>query len=71
MTPRSVASIVGGRTPPDTAAGRLASTNPARTDDVVADVALGDAGTFVDACRAARAAQREWARTCRRRCAAA
>src|SRR4051812_4182205 len=62
MTPLTVASIVGGRTAPETAAGRLRSTNPARTDDVVADVALGDAGTFVDACRAARAAQVEWAK---------
>ena len=63
MTPRTVASIVGGRPAADTPAGRLASTNPARTDDVVADVSLGDAGTFVDACRATRAAQRDWART--------
>ena len=62
MTPLTVASIVGGRTAPETAAGRLRSTNPARTSEVVADVALGDAGTFVDACRAARAAQVEWAK---------
>ena len=30
-------------------------------DEAVADVLLGDAATFVDACGAARAAQREWA----------
>ena len=41
--------------------GTLSSVNPARLDDVVAEVALGDAGTFVAACRAARAAQRAWA----------
>ena len=63
MTPRPVASIVGGRTRDDAPGGRLASTNPARLEEVVADVALGDAGTFVDACRAAREAQRDWART--------
>jgi len=63
MTPRSVASIVDGRPREDAPGGRLASTNPARTEEVVADVALGDAETFVDACRAARAAQPEWART--------
>ena len=37
------------------------SANPARLDDVVADVSLGDAGTFETAARAAREAQREWA----------
>src|SRR6185295_4866352 len=36
-------------------------TNPARTDEVVAEVLLGDASTFVDAARAARDAQKEWA----------
>ncbi len=41
--------------------GTLPSVNPARLDDVVAEVALGDAGTFVAACRAAREAQRAWA----------
>jgi len=41
--------------------GTLSSVNPARLDDVVAEVALGDAGTFVAACRAAREAQRAWA----------
>ena len=33
----------------------------ARTDEVVAEVLLGDAQTFEDACRAARKAQPEWA----------
>ncbi|HET9928074.1 MAG TPA: aldehyde dehydrogenase family protein, partial [Rubrobacter sp.] len=39
----------------------MTSTNPARTSETVAEVSLGDAGTFVEACRAARGAQREWA----------
>src|SRR5437764_10553205 len=40
---------------------RYQSTNPARTDEIVAEVELGDAGTFVAACRTARAAQPGWA----------
>jgi acyl-CoA reductase-like NAD-dependent aldehyde dehydrogenase len=40
---------------------RYRSTNPARTTEVVAEVDLGDADTFVAACRAARAAQPAWA----------
>ena len=53
-------SIVGGDVRRDGPV--LISTNPARTDEVVAEVALGDAATFVDAARTARAAQREWAK---------
>src|SRR4051794_40662354 len=56
----TVASLVGGEARTDAPGGRLTSTNPARLDDVVAEVLLGDAGTFADAARAARAAQREW-----------
>jgi acyl-CoA reductase-like NAD-dependent aldehyde dehydrogenase len=37
------------------------STNPARTSEIVAEIELGDAGTLVAACRAARAAQPGWA----------
>src|SRR3954452_20290982 len=59
--PRTIASIVDGRPREDAPGGRLTSTNPARTDEVVADVLLGDAQTFEDACRAARKAQPEWA----------
>src|SRR3954453_11408412 len=58
---RTVASIVNGRPATDAPAGTAPSTNPANTDDVVADVRLGDAATFVAACEAARAAQKEWA----------
>jgi acyl-CoA reductase-like NAD-dependent aldehyde dehydrogenase len=50
--------------PTTTAQRRLIeSRNPAELDDVVAEVRLGDATTFVDACRAARAAQAGWAAT--------
>jgi len=48
-----------------TAAGSrtVRSRNPANLHDVVAEVELGDASTFVEACRSARAAQEEWAAT--------
>jgi acyl-CoA reductase-like NAD-dependent aldehyde dehydrogenase len=42
---------------------RIESRNPANLDDVVAEVTMGDAAAFVDACRRAREAQREWAAT--------
>jgi alpha-ketoglutaric semialdehyde dehydrogenase len=41
--------------------GRVLSTSPADTSDVVCEALLADAGTFVDAARAARAAQPAWA----------
>ena len=58
---REVASVIGGRSREDAPGGRMRSVNPARTDEVVAEVSLGDAETFVEACRAAREVQREWA----------
>ena len=58
---RTVSSIIDGQPVADAPGGRIESTNPAHTDEVVAEALLGDAGTFVDACRAARAAQEEWA----------
>src|ERR671934_432739 len=58
---RTVSSIIAGRAATEAPGGREASTNPANVDEVVADVLLGDATTFVAACAAARAAQREWA----------
>lgn len=58
---RDVASVVGGKTAEGAPGGTLASTNPARLGETVAEVRLGDASTFVEACRAAREAQREWA----------
>jgi acyl-CoA reductase-like NAD-dependent aldehyde dehydrogenase len=57
----SIASVIDGSPRTDAPGGRLTSTNPARLDEVVAEVALADAATFVDACAAARAAQKEWA----------
>ena len=41
----------------------IQSRNPANLEDVVAEVELGDASVFLEACRAARAAQGEWAAT--------
>src|SRR3954453_21767786 len=59
-TATEIASIVAGRALTDAPGGRMDSTNPAQTSDIVATALLGDAGTFVDACRAAREAQRAW-----------
>src|SRR5687768_4321731 len=59
----SIASVIGGEARTDAPGGHLTSTNPAKLDEVVAEVALADAATFVDACAAARAAQKEWAKT--------
>src|SRR5687767_15063372 len=59
---RTIASIIDGRPREDAPGGRFTSTNPAQLDDTVAEVLLADAGGFVDAARAAKAAQREWAR---------
>jgi alpha-ketoglutaric semialdehyde dehydrogenase len=58
---RSLSSVIGGVQATDAPGGRITSTNPARTREVIADVALGDAGTFAAAARAARAAQPGWA----------
>ncbi len=58
---RTVASIVAGARSVEAPGGVLLSTNPACTDEVVAEGRLGDEATFVDACRAARAAQPGWA----------
>ncbi|MEA2419635.1 MAG: alpha-ketoglutaric semialdehyde dehydrogenase [Thermoleophilaceae bacterium] len=58
---RSVASIIDGQA---RAGGtRVESRNPANLDEVVCEAWLTDAGGFVDACRAARAAQPGWAAT--------
>src|SRR5215217_6089604 len=58
---RTAASIIDGQERTDAPGGRLESTNPANRSDVVAEVLLTDADGFVDACRAARAAQAAWA----------
>jgi aldehyde dehydrogenase (NAD+) len=56
----ALSSVVAGRR---TGAGARShtSTNPADLHDVVAEVALGDASTLVEAARVARDAQRGWA----------
>jgi alpha-ketoglutaric semialdehyde dehydrogenase len=58
---RTVGSIIAGRARED--GRRVESRNPANLDELVCEAWLGDAGTFVDACRAAREAQRAWAAT--------
>ena len=58
---REVASIIGGET--RTTGTPIESRNPANLDEVVGEGLLGDASDFVAACRAARAAQAEWAAT--------
>src|SRR2546421_6699825 len=60
QTATEIASIVAGRALTDAPGGRLNSTNPAQTDDLVATALLGAASTFAEACRAAREAQRAW-----------
>jgi aldehyde dehydrogenase (NAD+) len=57
---RTIRSVVNGK-PHDGAATTVEDRNPARLNDVVAEVELGDADTFVAAARAARAAQPGWA----------
>ena len=57
--PYSITSIISGSAVAGNAEIRP-STNPARLDEVVAEVALGDAEVFVRACRESRAAQRAW-----------
>jgi len=59
----SVSSLLDGRPAAGAPGGTRSSRDPARLDDVVAEVALADAATFVDACARARAAQRSWAAT--------
>jgi alpha-ketoglutaric semialdehyde dehydrogenase len=58
---RSLTSIIGGVPAAGAPGGRITSTNPARTSDAVATVALGDASTFATAAAAARRAQPGWA----------
>jgi acyl-CoA reductase-like NAD-dependent aldehyde dehydrogenase len=58
---RTVSSIIRGRPQRDSPGGRLSIPNPARLDEVVSEGLMGDAETFVEACRAAREAQKSWA----------
>jgi aldehyde dehydrogenase (NAD+) len=58
----AVSSLVGGSWLDEAPGGELHVPNPARLDEAVADARLGDATTFVEACRVAREAQLEWSR---------
>jgi acyl-CoA reductase-like NAD-dependent aldehyde dehydrogenase len=58
-----VSSIIGGSPTSDAHGGRLEIPNPAHLSEPVAGALLGDATTFVEACRVARGAQDGWART--------
>src|SRR3954468_19026814 len=60
---RTVTSLIGGSPASGAPGGTLRSVNPANTDELVAEIQLGDSGPFVEACRSARAAQEAWART--------
>jgi alpha-ketoglutaric semialdehyde dehydrogenase len=60
--PRTVSSLIAGRASQGAPGGRQDIPNPARLDEIVATVGLTDATTFVEACAAARNAQRDWAR---------
>src|SRR3954451_15908280 len=60
---RTIASLLDGRPQTHAPGGLLARPTPADTADVVGDVWLGDAATFVDACTRARLAQTAWAAT--------
>jgi acyl-CoA reductase-like NAD-dependent aldehyde dehydrogenase len=54
-----VASVIDGAPVPS---GKTApSTNPARLDEVVGEVSVGDASTFVRAAESAKKAQESWA----------
>ena len=60
---KTIGSQISNAMRDDAPGGTLTSTNPARLSDVVVEVRLGDASTFVDACRAAKDAQAGWAAT--------
>ena len=61
MDGRNIASIVDGRPLEGSPGGTLTVANPARLEEVVAEVALGNAETFADACARAKTAQPGWA----------
>ncbi|MGH3501179.1 MAG: aldehyde dehydrogenase family protein [Nocardioidaceae bacterium] len=63
MTTRQISSYIDGVAADDRPASTHRSTSSANVDDVVAEVRLATTGTYVDACRSAKAAQRSWADT--------
>jgi alpha-ketoglutaric semialdehyde dehydrogenase len=58
----TVSSLIAARAREDAPGGTQDILNPARLGEIVATVGLADATTFVEACAAARNAQRDWAR---------
>ncbi|HEV8563358.1 MAG TPA: aldehyde dehydrogenase family protein [Actinomycetota bacterium] len=57
-----VRSLIAGRPVEGAPGGTLTIPNPANLDEVVTEASVGDAGTFVEACRVAKAAQPSWGR---------
>jgi aldehyde dehydrogenase (NAD+) len=57
----TITSHIGGAAASGAPGGTVEDRNPARLDDLIGTVELGDAGTFVEAARAARKAQPAWA----------
>ena len=60
-TTPTVASVLNGHPLRDAPGGTLRISNPAHLDETVAEARLGDATTFLEACREATAAQPGWA----------
>jgi alpha-ketoglutaric semialdehyde dehydrogenase len=58
---RTVTSLLDGRPLGNAPGGTLTISNPAHLDETVAEARLGDAATFLEACREAKAAQPGWA----------
>jgi acyl-CoA reductase-like NAD-dependent aldehyde dehydrogenase len=58
---RTITSVISGTPVTGAPGGTVDDLNPARLEDIVAHVELGDAGTFLAAARAAREAQPAWA----------
>jgi alpha-ketoglutaric semialdehyde dehydrogenase len=58
----TVSSLIAARAREDAPGGTQDIPNPSRLGEIVATVGLADATTFVEACAAARNAQRDWAR---------
>src|SRR5439155_1178202 len=56
----TVRSLLNGQPDPVAPGGVRTIANPARLDEVVSEAHLGDAETFLQACRGAKAAQPAW-----------
>src|SRR5256885_13544565 len=57
---QTIRSLVNGQPDRDARGGVRTIANPARLDEIVSEAHLGDAETFLQACRAAKAAQPAW-----------